>query len=226
MLFDLNAGIRKAAGRGDAQEPELLWEFRCECGAAECGAMVEVGLAKFDELQATGRPILANGHTVSPAASARRKAAALREEAAALQAQARHQQRRAHRNATTAGVERSLIMEVPTSSYLAAVDLEVRLQSIARARVTAAAESTVHISTPQPHLRDVLSRLSEWLDDFEIAELEIQLEQRSYTLQRRAGRVHWVDVTGTELDDIEVESPHLAQLTPGWASVRNDPPSC
>lgn len=103
-------------------------------------------------------------------------------------------------------------MDVPTSSYLAAVDLDVRLQPIALVRVTAAAESTVHISIPQSHLREGLRRLSEWLDDFEIAGLEIQLEQRPYTLQRRAGgRVHWVDVTGAELDDIELDSRHPAQ---------------
>lgn len=39
MLFDLNAGIRKSVGRPDPQEPGLLWEFRCECGASECQAM-------------------------------------------------------------------------------------------------------------------------------------------------------------------------------------------
>lgn len=97
-MLDLNEEIRAGAAKLSAAEPGLSWEFRCECGAPDCEVMVAVTLAEFDALKARGEPVLAAGHTASPAAVARRKAGLLREDAAALRAQAAQARRRAARN--------------------------------------------------------------------------------------------------------------------------------
>ena len=94
----LNTEIRKAAARLIAVEPELSWQFRCECGAPDCEAMVAVTLPEFDALQVMGAPVLAEEHAVGRAALARRKARQLRDGASALREQAKHQQRRARKH--------------------------------------------------------------------------------------------------------------------------------
>jgi hypothetical protein len=207
LLFELNEEIRRAAGTLDAHEPGLAWEFRCECGVPDCNAMVEVGLEEFDALQASGKPILAEGHSVSAATSARRRAGELREEAAALRAQAQHQTKRARRNTAPPQAEPCLVVDIPTSSFIAAVDLEIRLRPIVLARVIAAEEPTVTVSCPRSRLQAVLKSLSAWLEDFGADELQIWVERRPYTLQRSADtHVRWVDAEGSDLDDVELDS--------------------
>jgi hypothetical protein len=95
---ELNAAIWRAALRLDVAEEESEWDFKCECGASDCTAMVSVTLAEFDRLHAAEELILADGHTVTRAEKARRRAKQLRDEAAALVEQAGQQHERARRN--------------------------------------------------------------------------------------------------------------------------------
>jgi hypothetical protein len=67
---ELNEEIRAAASKLDAAEQSMSWEFRCECGATDCEAMVALTLVEFDALKAREEPALATGHTVSRASVA------------------------------------------------------------------------------------------------------------------------------------------------------------
>jgi hypothetical protein len=95
---ELNAAIWRAAVRLDVPEEDSTWDFRCECGAADCTALVSITLTEFDHLHGAEQLILADGHTVTRAEKARRKAKQLRDEAAALREQAKHQHGRARKH--------------------------------------------------------------------------------------------------------------------------------
>jgi len=96
-LTEVNARIREAAGRLDADSLEPTWEFMCECGTPDCRTHVSLTLAAYEELRDADRPVLADGHDLGRGASARRKAREQREDAHALAAQAKLQARRARR---------------------------------------------------------------------------------------------------------------------------------
>jgi hypothetical protein len=73
------------------------WQFFCECGQADCRALVVLTLAEFDGIKDSGNAVLAAGHLVDQKAHAR----VLREHAQALRAEAEHQVRRARKNRGT-----------------------------------------------------------------------------------------------------------------------------
>lgn len=63
LLLEVNAHVHEAARRFEGIEPEPdLWEFTCECGARDCRLTVPLTLAAYEDLRATGRPVLAPGH--------------------------------------------------------------------------------------------------------------------------------------------------------------------
>lgn len=63
LLLEVNAHVHEAARRFEGVEPGGdRWEFRCECGAPACRAVVSLTLAEHDALRAAGRPVLAPGH--------------------------------------------------------------------------------------------------------------------------------------------------------------------
>ena len=105
-----------------------------------------------------------------------------------------------------AAVERSLVIEVPTPTFLAAVDLEIRLQTIVSAQVMSAEEPTIVVRCPQRRLGAALKVLSEWSEGNTAHDLEIRVDQRRYTLRPnlRAG-LRWTDVEGTDLADVDVD---------------------
>jgi CheY-like chemotaxis protein len=94
---ELNEEIRAAASKLDAAEQSMSWEFRCECGATDCEAMVALTSVEFDALKAREEPALATGHTVSRASVAHRKSRRSANDASALRAPAVQQQRRARK---------------------------------------------------------------------------------------------------------------------------------
>jgi hypothetical protein len=97
VLLEVNAQIHDAALSSTAEATDT-WEFICECGAPGCQAQAELTLAAYESLRADNEPVLAEGHSISRAARARRQAQELREDAEALRAQARHQHKRARRS--------------------------------------------------------------------------------------------------------------------------------
>jgi hypothetical protein len=63
VLFELNARVHEAARRFEGIEPERnLWEFACECGAADCREPVSLMLGEYEALREVGRRVLAPGH--------------------------------------------------------------------------------------------------------------------------------------------------------------------
>ncbi len=95
-MVEVNAEIRALATRLDPWG-EHEWEFCCECGDENCSETVGTSLVEFDEGREAARPLLASGHFVSRAQTARAQSEALCDSAAALKAQARQQFDRARR---------------------------------------------------------------------------------------------------------------------------------
>jgi hypothetical protein len=63
LLLEVNAHVHEVATRFAGTEPEPeIWEFTCECGAADCRAPVPLTLAEYEALRAAGRSVLAHGH--------------------------------------------------------------------------------------------------------------------------------------------------------------------
>lgn len=63
VLVEVNAHIRVAAERlAQASSVSSVWEFMCECGAADCRAYVRLTLAQYDAFALHDRRILADGH--------------------------------------------------------------------------------------------------------------------------------------------------------------------
>jgi hypothetical protein len=68
VLLELNGRVHEAARRFEDTESEQdLWDFTCECGAADCRAPVSLKLAEYEALRAAGEPILAAGHSTQRA---------------------------------------------------------------------------------------------------------------------------------------------------------------
>jgi hypothetical protein len=99
VLLELNMRVRDAARLFESAEPERdLWDFTCECGAADCRMRVTLTLAEYEALRAAEQPVLVAGHEAQRPAKARERSHELRHESAALRAQAQLQQTRAKRN--------------------------------------------------------------------------------------------------------------------------------
>jgi len=63
LLLELNARVHEAARRFEGIEPERnLWEFTCECGAADCREPVSLTLVDYEALREEGRRVVAPGH--------------------------------------------------------------------------------------------------------------------------------------------------------------------
>jgi len=63
LLSEVNAHVHEAARRFEGVEPGPdRWEFRCECGAADCLEKVSLTLAEYEAQRAVGQPVLAPGH--------------------------------------------------------------------------------------------------------------------------------------------------------------------
>jgi hypothetical protein len=63
LLHEVNAHVHEAAKRFAGTEPDPeIWEFTCECGAADCRVPVPITLAEYEALRAADRPVLAHGH--------------------------------------------------------------------------------------------------------------------------------------------------------------------
>jgi hypothetical protein len=63
LLPEVNAHVHEAALRFEGVESRYEpWEFRCECGAPDCRAIVSLTLAEYEALRQEGRPVLAPGH--------------------------------------------------------------------------------------------------------------------------------------------------------------------
>ena len=64
LLSEVNAHVHEAARRFEGVEPGPdRWEFRCECGVADCRETVSLTLAEYEGLRAAGRPVLASPAT-------------------------------------------------------------------------------------------------------------------------------------------------------------------
>lgn len=102
----------------------------------------------------------------------------------------------------------SFALEVPVPDFLAAVDLQARLEATAQARVVSTPEgSAVIVAVPQSRLRTVLSSLAAWLDGYGLGEVELRVNRRLFTVHGHpdAG-LKWRDAHGEELDNIEIGS--------------------
>ena len=63
LLTEVNAHVHEAARRFEGVEPGPdRWEFRCECGAADCRETVSLTLADYETQRAERQPVLAPGH--------------------------------------------------------------------------------------------------------------------------------------------------------------------
>jgi hypothetical protein len=99
----------------------------------------------------------------------------------------------------------SFALEVPVPDFLAAVDLQARLEATAQARVVSTPEgSAVIVAVPQSRLRTVLSSLA---DGYGLGEVELRVNRRVFTVHGHpdAG-LKWRDAHGEELDNIEIGS--------------------
>jgi rubrerythrin len=100
LLTEVNARVRELADSQSQGTDD--WDFRCECGAADCHEVVPLTVAKYELLRASRSPILAEGHEPSRIRTARDVSRELREESSALREQAHVQTERARRNLAVA----------------------------------------------------------------------------------------------------------------------------